>query len=159
MLVPGEIYSKFVLLPVNVLSQLLGGTRLPYSSSFPWLQKYHSLFPRLGFFLARLDVWNQSCFSKIDQQLNSLDAGFQTHLCGSMIQRNIQNDPQVPTMCLSNQELKILHGPVNRIDLSIIANIIPKITLCWLNLLCEPFKTETLTPYQSSETHKLAITR
>lgn len=53
-----------IYLPVNVLSQLFGGTRFPFSSTFPGLQKYQSRFPRLGSFRARLDVWNHSCFTK-----------------------------------------------------------------------------------------------
>ena len=73
-----------------------------------------------------------------------LGAGSWAHLCGSMIQRNVQNDSQTPTMCFSNQKFKIVHGPINRIDLSIIANVIPKICLCWLSLLCEPFKPRPL---------------
>jgi hypothetical protein len=49
-------YTPNTVIPENVLSQLLGGTRLPCSSSFPGLQKYQSLLPKLGSLRARLDV-------------------------------------------------------------------------------------------------------
>lgn len=48
-----------------------------------------------------------------------------THRGSCMIESNIKNDLQTTPVNLLNQELKVLHSSKHRVDLAIVANIIP----------------------------------